>query len=164
MSVSFHAYLVVGIRVTRADFFKMETDTEATCPKGHKPEKAGVKFCPECGGKFEIRTREVPTEALRKYAKKFGCKALVAYEGLREAYYLGQLGLFQIEGCHSESDGTYMAFGYRIREISPSNGDDHIQGISLKDLQEQILVVRKEAGDIGLPSQEAEVFFTGYAG
>lgn len=64
MSVEHEAILYLGFPVTRSDFLE-ETSETSMCPQGHGKLELSGPYCSSCGGKYEVRKMEVPTEAFR---------------------------------------------------------------------------------------------------
>jgi hypothetical protein len=160
MGVNFSAQLVMGMPVSENDFWET-TGTKMVCPKRHEQASPDVKFCPDCGGKFESIDLVEPTEALKKFASDNGFDDHdVAWEQLQDrARDSGELGVICADPVQGgENDETSLVLGYHLATIGEGSwGSGRTDPTSFEELTVKRLAIQEAAKALGLPPKDVIV-------
>lgn len=123
MGISVNGKLVVGIRVTRADFF-IVTAHEQRCGRGHVSTSA---FCPQCGDRTTTKTVETPTADAITFAASIGTTAERMWEEASDAKsFVHRVNAFD----GSENDSPIYALGLQVARTPWYGGASDTEVIS----------------------------------
>lgn len=161
MSASFSCSLIVGVPVTRGDFFVKEGE-KWVCRNGHSRKNEKSKFCEEDGLKFERRDVEIATRMFAEWAEESKSDPDGLWDNLRNCCGYNKLGIFNVASmAGSESDACDLALGFFVCKVSDYKGNQKPEGFSIEHLEAKAKEVEAVAKDLGI-SRKAQVFLCGY--
>lgn len=160
MGVSYYVNIVIGVRVTRADFL-VPQETLRQCKHGHK--HATQKFCDKDGTPFAVRTVERATPAFKKTLDKDDDPV----EAFDEWLFDGDGPLFHVDRVTSgeRREGATIALGKMLQRIG-----DHQWGgaqntpatMSLAEIEAEFEAARRVAASYGITDRPVEMFVSLY--
>lgn len=157
MGVSYYANIVIGVRVTRADFL-VSKETPRECLHGHR--HATQKFCAEDGTPFAVRTVERATPAFKKTLDKDD-DACEAYNWLFDGGPLFHVD--RLTSGERREDAT-IAIGKQVQTIGDRWGhaSNTPTAMSLQEIEAEFAAARRIAETYGITNRPVEMFVSLY--
>jgi len=152
MGLDADAKLIIAIPIAGWATFFDKTGEATLCPHGHKPDKAGQKFCPSDGKPFETKPVWKAKPVFAKAAKREDQSPSDFYESLRECYDDEEPGIRSINGLQSSEDRT-TTLGFGVAIEGPGLQGGHKANLTWARLAELKATVEEEARKLGIEGE-----------
>jgi hypothetical protein len=158
--------LVIGVPVTRADFFA-KTGFEHRCERGHiRAAGSTARFCEQDGSRFSKEAVEDPTPQFKAWAEEFGVPPNKLWDDLNEICGAdpNASGVFCVDAVSSCEGSESMALGLHIAETDSACGSSDVDtlGFTLEFVAGKMEEAEKLARHLGI-GRKAQLFLNVYA-
>jgi hypothetical protein len=159
MGLDVYGNLIIGIVVSRSDFFK-EVGSEWRCLKGNhpRPDGSSAKFCEHCGNEFHERPMEEPTAKFKAWAESKKYSPDRWLDVLHDTYDCG-FGIHCVDSVSSSDSRESFALGFKVAETDSQRGGRaaSLYGLSLEFITAKMAEVEEKVGNLGI-NRKAQVF------
>ncbi len=163
MGLDVYGNLIIGVPVTRADFFT-KVGTELRCAHGHvKAAKSSARFCDQDGSKFREEPVEEATAAFRAWAGEKKYDPDKFWDILSETWSSG-IGIHCVDTISSCESSESMALGFRVAKTGSACecADKGTLGLTLEFIAGKMAEAEELARKLGI-DRKAQLFLNLYA-
>jgi hypothetical protein len=160
------AYLVLGIRCKRSDFFVAKR-TISVCAKGHDAGSSREPYCAKDGTPFKATSEEEPTEAFVNWSLANDMDGNGMWEALVEEYG-DDIGIHNVSPVASGEDSskvrkgeTSIAFGYKLLEQQGERSGREGMPVTMAALAKRTKDLKELAKTLGIDG-EPKLYLTFY--
>jgi hypothetical protein len=161
MSVEYYAKLILGMTVSRDDFFK-PTGSKRQCIGCLKdyPTDSYPKHCPDCGQKVLLVKVEEPTPALQKYAEEKGYDVDELWEELVNERDSDKIGIHPIDpNQSSETAEDNIVLGFLLSNIdSYQEKRKKDNSLDLAEVPDLVIRIHMLASELDIPPRATKVY------
>jgi len=160
MGMDVYGKLIVGVPISRSDFFITEKD-RWMCENGHARPHDKAQFCEADGKKFVRKPIETPTPAFATWAKEEDQDAdpHLFWDYLSDTYNdSGEVGIFCVDSVSGGYGGEDLALGFCVAHTNTHrDGRGDPVGVSPELVAAKAALVEKLAHELGI-DRKAQVF------
>ena len=161
MGMSAYAKLIIGMHVSRADFYQ-KTREANRCVKCLRDYTSAIppRHCQDCGGKVCKTQEEEPKPGFVAYCKKLRRSPDELWETLTQDEHEREIGVFHASPVQtSESRQQHdLIFGYLLSVIRDDDEVHHPRSFDPAEIPDLVTGIHQLATEMDLPHNSIRIY------